>query len=185
MNAKFPFLTRLFGKWEDARSALVDGLDQMGSQIQTSYGTFDSDITVPSGKLTYKFGTWTPVDNSAAHLVLATLSSEPSRYVRLGRLVLFTGAVVYPATADGNFVSISVPFPPAGDLSVSSNSGYCRYPVSVGFTNCTIAHTARVEGFPLATGSVMFSDFNGTNLVNSQYSGKSVIFGGVYETAAN
>jgi len=183
MNAKFPFLTKLFGKWEDAQIALADGLDQMGSQIQTAYGTFDSDITVPAGKLTYTFGTWTPVDNSAAHLVLAPF--QVARYVRIGRLVFISGGVSFPATADGNFINISVPFPPARDGNTNTAAGSNIYPISISFSNSTIAHSARVLSIPITQGSIWFTDFSGSNLVNSQYSGKTVIFGGIYETAAS
>lgn len=185
MNAKFPFLTKLLGKWEDAQIALADGLDQMGAQIQTSYGTFDSDITVPSGKLTYRFGTWTPIDNSAAHLALTKFAGQPGRYVRIGRLVFISGAVSFPTTADGNNVNISVPFPPARDSNTNSSVGLTSYPISIGYSTSTIAHGARVLSIPVTQGSIWFTDFSGNNLLNSQYSGKSVIFGGVYETAAS
>ena len=85
-------------------------------QTVTGLKTFDRDPSAPfavsanSAVVTnlnadmvdgahYAEGTWTPTDASGAGL---TFSTAIGYYIKIGRLVMVQGQVVYPATADGS-----------------------------------------------------------------------------------
>lgn len=70
----------------------------------TGYGTgvataLASATNISGGIAVITSGTWTPTDASGASLTFSTAVGE---YLRIGNLVIATGQVNYPATADGS-----------------------------------------------------------------------------------
>lgn len=183
MDARFPFSTRLNGDWDSAKSALRDGLDAMGSAINAGYGTFTSDIVLPAGTLTFKTGTWKPLDVSGASLSYTTAFAFEitNRYVRLGPMVFIHGSVGVPATGSGAEFRIGgLPFAIKGGQS--ANSPFEHYALSAGYTTQGTSFTVLASSDRQA---IVCASSAGAVLTNANFSGKVLEFSGWYITSAS
>jgi len=172
---------------------IIDGLSGINTDYATLSGTppnifkgtnsFENVVDLDSGQLhfpqiqnssidpntldDYNIGTWTPVDLSGAGLAFTQVL--PANFIKIGKLVIACGFILFPVTANGSIVSVSLPFAvkPGFETSapiISSNSG--------------LSFTGIVAG---DSGSfVALVDLNGNILVNSQFSGKRFGFTAIY-----
>ena len=106
----------------------------------------------------YEEGTWTPTDASGAGLVITITAGTTPTYVKIGRLVVCSADVTYPATANATTARLSLPF--AGAAASPSGGGM------VGFKSDGVF----MVGSTSATGSVFLSPVN-TFLTNANLSG--------------
>lgn len=114
----------------------------------------------------YKEGLWSPVDASGAALVLTSLL--PAIYTKIGRLVIATAGIQYPATGSGaNALLGGLPF-------IASPSGGVA---SISFQNSGININGQV---PINTSTIRFLTNVGVVVTNSQLSNSVLIFVGIY-----
>jgi hypothetical protein len=115
----------------------------------------------------YEEGTWTPADASGAGL---TFTQASGTYTKIGRMVIAHGVVEYPVTANGSNTLISGPsFTP---VNAAQNRGGI----------VTWANLASIAYVLAGAGSTDFRIYanDGSILVNSTVSGKTVIFQFIY-----
>jgi len=136
--------------------ALKDATPQSGVGI-----TFPATQVASSNANTlddYEEGTWTPTDNSGAGL---TITVNGAQYTKIGRTVTINFEITFPSTANGNNVSVSLPFTPdsanRGGLSAFSNRA--------GETNIYILNNANFNLY----------DDTGNQLTNANMSTKYLI----------
>jgi len=91
-----------------------------GIDFTATAGTGTSELLAD-----YEEGTWTPADNSGAGL---TITVQSARYTKIGRMVLVTAYIIYPATASATAAALSgLPFTVANlefsPFSSTSGSG--------------------------------------------------------------
>lgn len=120
----------------------------------------------------YEEGTWTPTDASGAGLTFATAAGW---YTKVGRLVVATFRVIYPATANASASTI-------GGLPFASGSGGAQQHQGSG-----IRYTDSGVVFSLANGggSTEFVPFTyaGAAIPNATFSSKIIDGMVVYQTA--
>lgn len=120
----------------------------------------------------YEEGTWTPTDASGAGLTFATAAGW---YTKVGRLVVATFRVIYPATANASASTI-------GGLPFTSGSGGSQQHQGSGlrYTDSNLVFTLANSG-----GSTEFTPFlyNGGAIANSLFSSKIIDGMVVYQTA--
>jgi len=120
----------------------------------------------------YEEGTWTPTDASGAGLAFATAAGW---YTKVGRLVVATFRIIYPATANASASTI-------GGLPFVSGSGGAQQHQGSGlrYTDSNIAFSLANSG-----GSTEFVPFryDGSAIVNSSFSSKIIDGMVVYQTA--
>jgi hypothetical protein len=111
------------------------------------------------------YGSFTPVDASAAALVFSTATGT---YAKVGRLVFFALQVVYPATANGSQALIGgLPYPNTGGGGAAAQ-GYGQLRVwylPVGTTQISPLHTT-----------------TGVAITNADMTGANIIVSGTYLT---
>jgi len=117
----------------------------------------------------YEEGTWTPVDTSGAGL---TLTTSNTHYTKIGNVVMVTGIVIYPSTADASTAIIGgLPF-----TSKANSTGF--FP---GVNNASLGIVGNV-----AQGTATFylaQPETTNNRTNAQMSGKLFAFSGTYLAA--
>lgn len=120
----------------------------------------------------YEEGTWTPTDASGAGLTFATAAGW---YTKVGRLVVATFRVVYPATANASASTI-------GGLPFTSGSGGSQQHQGSGlrYTDSNLVFSLANSG-----GSTEFTPFlySGAAIANSSFSSKIIDGMVVYQTA--
>jgi hypothetical protein len=120
----------------------------------------------------YEEGTWTPTDASGAGLTFATAAGW---YTKVGRLVVATFRIIYPATADASASTF-------GGLPFASGSGGAQQHQGSGlrFTDANLVFT-----FANGGGSTEFVPFlySGAAIANSLFSSKIIDGMVVYQTA--
>ena len=115
----------------------------------------------------YEEGTWTPIDSSGAGLTFAASSGS---YTKVGRMVMATGFVNFPVTADGSNNKIGgLPF--TNIDSTSRGVGAVNYKQVAALDTLMPENNATTLFFATATGSVT---------TNAQISNTAVYFGLVY-----
>lgn len=119
----------------------------------------------------YEEGTWTPVGNGI------TFSVASGRYVKVGKLVVASGRVTFPATASGSGANItSLPF-----TSSSTTGGFdASGGVYATYTDYGSATTGLVQP---STAYFSLYTLAGGALLNSNWSGKTLYFTCVYPSA--
>jgi uncharacterized protein YaiE (UPF0345 family) len=125
--------------------------------------------TGAANKLTdYETGTWTP---SSSHV---TLSQSSGVYVKVGRLVNFTGHLVFPSSGSGTDILINgLPF------TLGAGNEY-RGGGTIGFQNSGLNNVTIL----LTSNSTSIKIYSvGSAADYSQFSGKSLYFGGSYITS--
>jgi hypothetical protein len=116
-------------------------------QQTTSGGAFTVGQLSASNVSDYSTGTWTPADGSGASL---SLTVNNANYVKIGKLVVVTAYITYPATASGSTAVISgLPYTSNGVAvtSITSNSNLVvpiNGDVGNGSTTITIVNAANV-----------------------------------------
>jgi len=147
-RASLPSFTTTIGVGAATASASGSGI---------SFPATQSASTDPNTLDDYEEGTWTPADASGAGLGLTIYTAT---YTKVGRGVLLTVAIGYPATASGAAVSISgLPFACAAGVAGTS------MPLS----NAGLTFVVYSSG-----SNLIFSDTSGTTLTNAQVSGKYI-----------
>jgi hypothetical protein len=120
----------------------------------------------------YEEGTWTPTDASGAGLTFATTAGW---YTKVGRLVVATFRIIYPATASASASTI-------GGLPFTSGSGGSQQHQASGlrYTDSNLVFT-----LANSSGSAEFTPFlyNGSAIANSLFSSKIIDGMVVYQTA--
>jgi hypothetical protein len=116
----------------------------------------------------YEEGTFTPTDGSGAGL---TFTGAAGRYVKVGKVVNFTLAVTYPATASG------------------SSAKFASLPFTAANANFPVAMTAAVSqavsaSVQAGTATVAIYTSAGGATTNANLSGTSVTLSGWYEATA-
>jgi hypothetical protein len=115
----------------------------------------------------YEEGTWTPIDSSGAGL---TFTASSGSYTKVGRMVMATGFVNFPVTADGSNNKIGgLPF--ANIDSTSRGVGAVNYKQVADVDTLLPENNATTFFFATATGS---------STTNAQISNTAVYFGLVY-----
>tara|TARA_R110000772_G_scaffold268674_1_gene397351 strand:- start:1134 stop:2126 length:993 start_codon:yes stop_codon:yes gene_type:complete len=115
----------------------------------------------------YEEGTWTPIDSSGAGLTFAASSGS---YTKVGRMVMATGYVNFPVTANGSGNKIGgLPF--TNIDSTSRGVGAVNYKQVADVDTLLPENNATTFFFATATGSVT---------TNAQISNTAVYFGLVY-----
>ena len=120
----------------------------------------------------YEEGTWTPVDVSPASLSITVTTAY---YRKVGSLVAVQAYISWPATSNTNNATI-------GGLPFAGISGAGSYGAfTVGYSD----YSTMFQILRLASGSTTldFRVAGGQNVLNSNFSGKVVIFSGVYVSA--
>jgi len=120
----------------------------------------------------YEEGTWTPTDASGAGLTFATAAGW---YTKVGRLVVATFRVIYPATADASASTIGgLPFTSGSGGSQQHQGSGLRYTDSnIVFTLANTQNTTLITPFT----------YNGGTVTNALFSGKFIDGMVVYQTA--
>lgn len=142
-----------------------------GAKLQTSDGLTFPATQVPSSDANtlddYEEGTWTPTDASGAAL---SFVQAVGAYVKVGRLVLLTAYIEFPATADTSQVKIGGrPFSEGGFGTTAS--------ASIGYTNSGFA----LNAIGAASSTVIWFYRDGSaSLTNADMSGKIVQFSLTY-----
>lgn len=118
----------------------------------------------------YKEGVWTPVDGSGASL---TFTNNTGIYIRLGKLIWFSGRVDYPSTANGSAAVIS------GLPITVDNVDAAASPFSV-----ESAAAVAVQGITTknTTKFAMVQHGTVTAITNAQLSTKTIRFAGTYQS---
>ncbi len=117
----------------------------------------------------YIAGTWTPVDASGAALTFATALGN---YIALGKAILVTFQVVYPATGSGASAKIGgLPF-----NSSASNTGG----LSIGYASGVPANTTILQ---VVSQSQLAFWTAGVATTNVQLTGATIAGGGLYISA--
>ena len=159
-NASMIFRTN--GDVEAARFTSTGNLafpSGQGIDFSATAGTGTSELLDD-----YEEGTWTPADNSGAALAFANLSGN-CHYTKVGNLVTCIFNITYPATADGTTCSITgLPFI-AKNTTAAVAGGHFTYSGST--TPMTILVATNSSQF-------FFYQFGGTNVINSDFSDKSI-----------
>ena len=120
----------------------------------------------------YREGTWTPTDQSGAGLVFTTASGM---YTRIGRLVMASFRIIFPATASGLATSIGgLPFPSGAATNQQHQGGGLRYTNSS--LNFSFANTQLTSTFALISNA-------GVGITNAQMSTFTVDGMIIYQTA--
>jgi hypothetical protein len=123
----------------------------------------------------YEEGTWTPSDLSGASLVFANGSGN-CQYVKIGQMVFASFYVTYPATASGLAATIGgLPFTSQNttdSLVWTVDIAYTDF--GAGFTVGVIKNDTKLAPFGL----------NGSQLTNSNLSGKTIRATAIYRAAA-
>lgn len=111
----------------------------------------------------YEEGFWTPSDASGASLAL-TVTASDCIYTKIGRQVIASFGVTYPATADGTIAGIgSLPF--TSEAAAASQGGMISY-TDVGFA----------PTFLISPNTLNFNFYKNTGgiVMNSEMSGKII-----------
>ena len=116
----------------------------------------------------YEEGTWTPTDISGAGL---TFTGNNGYYTKIGRVVVANINLVFPTTASGTTIQISLPFNARTGLDTGQGGFFC------------FANTGRNDTIFVYQGTIYFYNASGAAQVYSTYSGKSVEFAITYITA--
>lgn len=115
----------------------------------------------------YREGVWAPIDTSGAGLVFAYASGG---HVKIGKVVIITGQVVYPATASATPAEIGgLPFSIGGighTALTRQSSG-----AAVDFALWAVYGTTKMRPSAIGTGA---------QLTNAQMSNSNTIFAGFY-----
>ncbi len=112
----------------------------------------------------YEEGTWTPVDNSGAGLVI---TNGGCTYTKVGRLVTLVGVITYPATVNGSSAQIAgFPF----------SSGATAIPCNIGYQTVALALMSFLNG--AGTAASFYTP--GANVTNATMSGAAVFFTASY-----
>ena len=141
--------------------AFVDG---KGIDFSATSGTGTSELFDD-----YEEGTWTPVDASGAGLSFTTSNTH---YTKIGNMVMVTGVVTYPATADASAAAI-------GGLP------YAAKAASTGFFPAVNNASLNIVG-NVSAGSATFylaQPETTNNRTNANMSGKLIAFSGTYLTS--
>ena len=120
----------------------------------------------------YEEGTWTPADASPASL---SITVQSAFYRKVGSLVAVQAYIIYPTTSNTNNATLGgLPF--AGIGGAGSYGAF-----AVGFSD----YSTMFQILRLASSSTTmdFRVAGGQNVLNSNFSGKSIIFSGVYVSA--
>jgi hypothetical protein len=155
------------------------GGDATGLQYN-SPAKFDLNVTTPGVEFPatqvadarpnvlddYEEGNFTITDQSGAGL---TFSTGAGKYTKVGRVVTYTGTVVYPVTANTNAAIISRP--PFVNVEES--------PVSI-MSNVGSA----IQAYVISTGINFFPVGSFTPSTNANLSGKTIYVSGVYMTSS-
>ena len=105
----------------------------------------------------YEEGTWTPTDASVAGL---TLTTQYSRYTKIGNMVYVCAEITYPSTADANRVQIGgLPFTSSATMAYG---GFVRYTNSGAALPTIVSqpNTTQIDAYKA----------DGTSFTNSQIS---------------
>lgn len=189
MAASYPTATKSFTTKTDGPSSTI--FASHINDVQDEIVAIENDLRdrLPSGQVKfpaaqsasadantlddYEEGTWTPADGSGAGLALTV--NGTAQYVKAGQFVIASGAVTYPATADGTSAKVSgLPF-------TAQNTTTNHYAAAISFTNYGTAITGLVDSN--GTG-VTFWNFSGVQISNANLSGKIVRFTAVYRASA-
>tara|TARA_Y100000004_G_scaffold140869_1_gene160122 strand:- start:297 stop:1055 length:759 start_codon:yes stop_codon:yes gene_type:complete len=133
---------------------------------------FNTDTAAANALSDYEEGTWTPVDVSPASL---SITVQSAFYRKIGSLVAVQAYVVYPTTSNTNNATL-------GGLPFAGISGAGSYGAfAVGYSD----YSTMFQILKLASGSTTldFRVAGGQNVLNSNFSAKSIIFSGVYVSA--
>lgn len=116
----------------------------------------------------YEEGTFTPTDASGAGL---TLTTPTGRYIKVGKVVHFTAAVTYPATADASAAKLGgLPFTAAA----------ANFPVAL----TSVTTNAAQATVAASTLTVLILTSAGGGTTNAQLSATSLTVSGWYEATA-
>jgi hypothetical protein len=100
---------------------LVIGTSGKGIDFSATPGTGTSELLAD-----YEEGTWTPVDSSGASLSLTITGT--STYTKIGRQVIATADITYPATASASLTLVGgLPFTSATGPSGAASIAYTDY----------------------------------------------------------
>tara|TARA_R110000868_G_C10951282_1_gene767819 strand:+ start:1591 stop:2592 length:1002 start_codon:yes stop_codon:yes gene_type:complete len=155
--------------WADQMILDVSGnLSPTGNVVLANGKGIDFSATAGTGTSEllsdYEEGVWSPADNSGAALAFANLSGN-CHYTKVGNLVTCIFNITYPATADGTTCSITgLPFI-AKNTTAAVAGGHFTYSGST--TPMTILVGTNSSQF-------FFYQFGGTNVINSDFSAKSI-----------
>lgn len=135
----------------------------------TGLSTFPVGLTFNASDTTlknYKEGTWAPTDGSGAGL---SFGINYAAYTRVGRIVFVSAQITFPTTANASGIVISgLPFTVA-------SSGYFPTTIESGSTR------QAVLSFRAGTTNAWVMIYPGdTNVANSDFSAKALIFSGYY-----
>jgi hypothetical protein len=119
----------------------------------------------------YEEGTWTPTDSSGAGL---TLTIGGAAYTKIGRAVVVTAAITYPATGSGSSAQIGgLPF--TAYAGIPGGGGACNYSTP-GF---------RVDVYVReSTTHIELFTTGGVAVTNTQMSTQTIYFTGFYLASA-
>ena len=150
------------GNVEVMSGNLVMATSGKGIDFSATAGTGTSELLDD-----YEEGVWTPIDSSGAGLTFAASSGS---YTKVGRMVMATGFVNFPVTADGSNNKIGgLPF--TNIDSTSRGVGAVNYKQVAALDTLMPENNATTLFFATATGSVT---------TNAQISNTAVYFGLVY-----
>lgn len=150
------------GNVEVMSGNLVIGTSGKGIDFSATAGTGTSELFDD-----YEEGTWTPIDSSGAGL---TFTASSGSYTKVGRMVMATGYVNFPVTANGSGNKIGgLPF--TNIDSTSRGVGAVNYKQVADVDTLLPENNATTFFFATATGSVT---------TNAQISNTAVYFGLVY-----
>ena len=156
----------------DNGNAQLSGNLSVGGATPTTSGTgitFPATQSASSNANTlddYEEGTFTP---SIVYGGL-TATVNNSAYTKIGRLVVATFDVTWPATADSNIAGVYLPF--AGAATYAN--------AFIGYTDYGSIFTIENQ---FGASNFMFNTLSGAGITNASFSGKRVIATAVYFTS--
>lgn len=116
----------------------------IGATAGASGITFDGTNLLTA----YSAGSWTPIDSSGASLSFSTALGS---YTRIGNIVIATGEVIYPVTANGSAAIIGgLPF--LSNAAAQNRSGIVSYTTVATLSNCLVNTNATTFQLYTTTG---------------------------------
>lgn len=119
----------------------------------------------------YEEGTWTPTDNSGAGL---SLTAAACQYIKIGRLVMVSGSIGYPSTANGNTAGV------AGLPFACQNTAVDVFGAAPSFTDSSLALSIMMVK---NTSTFAFYNNAGAARINSALSTATFRFSFTYQAA--
>lgn len=157
-------------QWESTES-LQEINRRLTTQLQKADEMFEI-IFKHLAKNSPQEGTWTPIDVSGGSLVFV---NPTGNYIKIGPLVVATGNVTFPTTADTNQAKIGgLPF---SSDTVGQPFGYGGFPF---YTDEATVSTAFITNSP--TPSLVVHTTAGGAITNATLSGNNLRFTVIYRT---